>query len=48
MLKVNAHAHATKPLKQLAYPCQICGVNGHILSNCPKFNKMKNVEKQRK
>lgn len=42
-LKVNAHE--AKPLKHLAYPCQIFGVNEHILSNCPKFNKMKHVKK---
>jgi hypothetical protein len=46
MLKVNAHV--AKPLKHLVYPCQICGINGHILSNCPKFNKMKHVKKQKK
>jgi len=44
MLKINARV--AKPLRQLAYPCQICGVIGHILSNCPKFNKMKHVKKK--
>ncbi len=46
MLKINAHV--AKPRRQLAYLCQICGVIGPILSNCPKFNKMKHVKKQRK
>jgi hypothetical protein len=29
-----------KPQKTSSYACHICGLNGHKMTNCPKFTEM--------
>jgi hypothetical protein len=29
-----------KPQKKSSYACHICGLNGHKMTNCPKFTEM--------
>jgi hypothetical protein len=36
-----------KPLRPLNYPCRICGVVGHKLTNCPRFGEMQNMFKDK-
>jgi hypothetical protein len=37
---VKVNAQATKPPRPLNYPCHICGIVGHKLTKCPKFDEM--------
>jgi hypothetical protein len=32
-----------KPQKKSSYACHICGLNGHKMTNCPKFTKMQKM-----
>ncbi len=43
--KVNAQA--SKPPKPLNYPCHICGIVGHKLTNYLKFVKMQTMFKDK-
>ncbi len=43
--KVNAQA--SKPPKLLNYPCHICGIVGHKLTNYLKFGKMQTMFKDK-
>ncbi len=37
---VKVNAQAAKPPRPLNYPCHICGIVGHKLTKCPKFDEM--------
>jgi hypothetical protein len=37
---VEALMQVGKPSQPLNYPCHICGIVGHNLTNYPKFGKM--------
>jgi hypothetical protein len=39
--------HDGKPPRSLNYPCHICGIMGHKLTNCPRFKKMQNMFKDK-
>jgi hypothetical protein len=32
-----------KPHKTYSYACHICGLNGHKMTNCPKFVEMQKM-----
>jgi hypothetical protein len=32
-----------KPQKTYLYACHICGLNGHKITNCPKFTEMQKM-----
>jgi hypothetical protein len=32
-----------KPWKTSSYACHICGLNGHKMSDCPKYIKMQKM-----
>jgi hypothetical protein len=37
---VEINAQLGKPIWPFNYPCHICGIEGHNLTNCSKFGKM--------
>ncbi len=40
---IKATQPSQKPQKRSSYACHICGLNGHKLTYCPKFTKMKKM-----
>ncbi len=44
---IEINAHVGKPSRPLNYPCHICGILGHKLMNCPKFNEMQTMFKDK-
>jgi len=40
MAATKVTPHNQKPQKTFSYACYICGLNGHKMTNCPKFAKM--------
>ncbi len=43
----KATTYANKPPKLLNYPCHICGIVGHKLTNYPRFNEMQSMFKDK-
>jgi hypothetical protein len=43
----KATTHVGKPLRPINYPCHICGIVGHKLTNCPRFNEMQSMFKDK-
>jgi hypothetical protein len=39
----KATTQAGKPPRPLNYPCHICGIVGHKLTNCPSFSEMESI-----
>ncbi len=37
----------SKPPRLINYPCHICGIVGHKLTNCPRFNEMQSMFKDK-
>jgi hypothetical protein len=44
---VEVNAQASKAPRPLNFPYHICGIVGYKLINCPKFNKMKIIFKDK-
>ncbi len=44
---LNVHS-PSKPPRPLNYPCHICGIVGHKLTNCPRFGEMQNMFKDKR
>ncbi len=43
MATTKVTPHNQKPQKTFSYACHICGLNGHRMTNCPKFAKMQKM-----
>ncbi len=39
----KASQPSQKPQKTFSYACHICGLNGHIMKDCPKFVEMQKM-----
>ncbi len=44
---IDINGHVGKPPRPLKYPCHICGIVGHKLTNCPKFREMQTMFKDK-
>ncbi len=40
VIVIEVTQHSQKPQKTSSYACHICGLNGHKMTNCPKFLEM--------
>ncbi len=43
MVTTKATQPSQKPQKISSYACHICGLNGHKMTNCPKFVEMQKM-----
>ncbi len=44
---IEATTKVSKPPRLLNYPCHIYGIVGHKLTNCPRFNEMQSMFKDK-
>ncbi len=47
IVAIEATTKACKPLRPLNYPYHIYGIVGHKLMNCPRFDEMQNMFKDK-
>jgi hypothetical protein len=40
---IKATQPSQKPQKTSSYACHICGLNGHKMIDCPKFDEMQKM-----
>ncbi len=43
MAAIKATQYSQKPLVTSSYACHICGLNGHKMTDCPKFIEMQKM-----
>jgi hypothetical protein len=43
VVAIEVASHCQKPQKKFSYACHICGLNGHRMTDCPKFAKMQKM-----
>jgi hypothetical protein len=46
MAATEATQQNQKPQNKSSYACHICGLNGHKMTNCPKFKMQKNFHEK--